>query len=49
VVKRKVYLIPVEQLSLDVLKRIYDDSRADARKKAASDVEGENKDVSKTT
>ncbi len=46
---RKVYLLPAQSLSLDALKKIFNDNRPDARRQtAASDVGGEHKDVSAT-
>lgn len=45
----KVYLVPIERLSIEDLRKVFKKAKADARgKKAASNVEGE-QDGSKST
>jgi hypothetical protein len=46
----KVYLMPVNRLSIESLRKAFKKAKEDARgTKAASNVEGENKDVSNPT
>jgi hypothetical protein len=47
-VAKKIYLFPADRLSLEALRKIFNEI-TDARKQAASDVEGVHKDVTKTT
>jgi len=44
----KVYLMPVDRLNFDDLRKLFKKAKADARNKAASTVEGGKQDDSKT-
>lgn len=44
----KVYLMPVNRLNLEDLRKLFKQAKADAREKAASTVEGGKQDDSKT-
>lgn len=44
----KVYLLPIDRLNFDDLRKAFKQAKADARSKSASTVEGE-KNVPKTT
>jgi hypothetical protein len=44
----KVYLLPINRLNIDDLRKAFKEAKADARGKAASTVEGGKQDDSKT-